>query len=59
MSSAVYVYVWGNNSRRLALKGRRCRIVASGGRMRTVLVEFLDTGERVSTSSRALRRSTV
>jgi hypothetical protein len=37
------------------LKDRACVVVARG-RMRTVLVEFLDTGERVTTSARALRR---
>ncbi len=49
-----YVYVWGNNPRRAALKGRRC-VVEARGRMGTVLVRFLDTGERVTTSGRALR----
>ena len=55
MTPQVYVYAWGNNERRAALKGRRCVIEARGG-MRTVLVRFLDTGERVTTSIRALRR---
>ena len=36
------------------LKGRRCMIEARGS-LGTVLVRFLDTGERVTTSSRALR----
>ena len=49
-----YVYVWGNNPRRAELKGRRC-VVDARGRMGTVLVRFLDTGERVTTSRRALR----
>lgn len=51
-----YVYAWGNNARRAELKGRRCVIEVRGGSMRTVLVRFLDTGERVTTSVRALRR---
>ena len=51
----VYDYAWGNNPRRAALKGRRC-VVEARGRMGTVLVRFLDTGERVTTSHRALRR---
>ena len=51
----VYEYAWGNNPRRAALKGRRC-VVEARGRMGTVLVRFLDTGERVTTSHRALRR---
>lgn len=50
-----YLYAWGNNPRRRALQGRRC-VVEASGRMQTVLVRFLDTGERVTTSRRALRR---
>jgi hypothetical protein len=49
-----YIYAWGNNSRRAELKGRRC-VVEARGRMNTVLVRFLDNGERVTTSNRALR----
>ena len=49
-----YVYAWGNNERRAALKGRRC-VVEARGALGTVLVRFPDTGERVTTSSRALR----
>lgn len=58
MSDRLYEYAWGNNPVRAALKGRVCRVVARGGRgsKNTVLVEFVDTGERVSTSLRALRR---
>ena len=50
----MHVYAWGNNPRRAELKGRRC-VVEARGRMGTVLVRFLDTGERVTTSYRALR----
>jgi hypothetical protein len=55
VAERLYIYGWGNNSRRRELQGRRCRILARG-RMNTVLVEFLDNGERVTTSTRALRR---
>jgi hypothetical protein len=55
MTGRIYVYRWGNNSRRAELLGRRCRIVVRG-RIGTVLVKFLDNGERVTTSSRALTR---
>jgi hypothetical protein len=47
--------VWANNPRRRELVGRLCVIEASG-RMGTVLVRFIDSGERVTTSRRALRR---
>ena len=50
-----YVYAWGNNPVRRALKGRRCRILAQGP-MGTVLIEMCDTGELTTTSRRALRR---
>lgn len=53
----VYTYAWGNNPRRAELKGRRCVIEVRGGTMGTALVRFLDTGERVTTSVRALRRA--
>lgn len=55
-AARVYVFAWGNNERRAALKGRRC-VVEARGRMNTVLVRFLDTGERVTTSRRALREA--
>jgi hypothetical protein len=51
-----YVYAWRNNARRAELYGRRCRLIAAG-RMGTVLVEFADTGERGTTSRRALRKT--
>lgn len=49
-----YVYAWGNNERRADLKGKRCRIIARGTRMRSVEIEF-ENGDRVITSERALR----
>lgn len=50
------VYAWGNNERRAELKGRRCRIIARGSRMRSVLLEF-ENGWRVITSERAVRNA--
>ena len=50
-----YRYAWGNNARRAQLKNRLCVIEVRGGSMRTVLIRFLDNGERVTTSVRALR----
>lgn len=51
----VYRYVWGNNVKRRTMKGRQCVILAAGA-MNTVLVQFLDDGQRETTSRRALRR---
>jgi hypothetical protein len=50
-----YLYAWGNNPVRATLKGRKCKLLATGTR-NTVLIEMVDTGERVTTSRRALRR---
>ena len=49
-----HTYRWGNNPVRAALKGRRCRILASG-KLGSILVEFED-GSRYITSRRAVRR---
>lgn len=51
-----HIYAWGNNPMRRPLKGKRCRIVASGSRMHSVLLEFED-GVRIITSVRAIRRA--
>ncbi|HYE62273.1 MAG TPA: hypothetical protein VD997_09770 [Phycisphaerales bacterium] len=53
-SSQVYVYSWGKY--RPEWKGRRCRVVARARRMNSVLVEFVDGGERAVVSRYALRR---
>lgn len=47
-------YVWGNNAKRATMKGRACRVIARG-RMNSVLIQFLDTGQREIVSRRALR----
>ena len=51
----LYRFTWGNNKKRLSLKGRKCWIVATG-RMRSTLVEFVDTGQREIVSRWALRK---
>lgn len=56
MVSAIYKYMWGNNPKRKKMKGRLCKVICFSGSMGSALVEFLDTGERVNTSRRALKR---
>ena len=46
-------YRWGNNAKRATMKGRECRILAKG-RMGSILIEFLDNGQREITSWRAV-----
>jgi hypothetical protein len=54
----VMVYAWGNNPRRASLVNRRC-VVFARGTLGSVLVRFLDTGEKVVTARRSLRRARV
>ena len=54
----VMVDAWGNNSRRTSLVNRHCVVVAYGA-LGSVLVLFLDTGEKVVTARRSLRRAQV
>jgi len=49
-----YVFVWKNNSRRLFLYGRLCRVVYRG-RPNSALVIFMD-GQREVVSRNSLRR---
>jgi len=49
-----HVYAWKNNSKRVELWRRRCRVVARG-RMNSILIEFED-GQREITSRYAVRR---
>jgi hypothetical protein len=52
-----YVFVWGNNPVRAALRGRRCRVLVRSRRFNSCLVEFED-GRRAVVSRHALRRAT-
>jgi hypothetical protein len=49
-----YRYAWGNNPKRATMKGRLCKIIATG-KMGSALVEF-ENGQREITSKRALRK---
>jgi len=51
----LYKYAWGNNPKRLEMKGRECILIASG-KMGSVQIGFIDNGQREITSRRALRR---
>ena len=55
MGEQIYKFNWRNNSKRAALFGRLCRIVHGGG-MNSILIEFMDTGQREVVSRRALRK---
>lgn len=46
------IYHWGNNSKRVTMKGRECIIIARGG-MNSICIEFIDTGQREIVSRRS------
>lgn len=49
----IFIYKWGNNSKRATLKGRRCRVIAWGS-LNSCLVKFLDNGQQEVVSRWAL-----
>lgn len=53
--TALYIYRWGNNPKRAAMKGRPCRVIARGTR-NSALVEFTG-GQREVVSRNALARA--
>lgn len=53
-----YIFNWGNNEKRKTLKGRRC-IVIKKGKMNSVLIEFLENGQREVVSRNAIRKPKV
>lgn len=48
-------YRWGNNPRRAELVGRPCEVVCRGSKG-SALIRFLDTGELVVSSWRAVAK---
>lgn len=53
-TAEIYSYRWCNNTKRLTLYGRWCRVIVRG-RANSALVEFED-GQREVVSRNALRR---
>ena len=49
-----YYYAWGNNEKRVLLKGRKLRVIARGS-LNSAFVEFED-GQREVISRNAIRR---
>jgi len=50
-----YVYAWGNNPKRKALKGRACRILRRG-KLNSIQIEFSD-GTQEIVSGNAVRKA--
>ena len=56
LAEPIYSFAWGNNDKRATMKGRQCRVVASGA-LASCLIEFLDDRQRDVVSRRALRHA--
>lgn len=56
MTTFLYYFAWGNNTKRETLKGRACRVLYRG-KMNSCLIEFVN-GQRECVSRNALRRIT-
>ena len=50
----IYVYRWGKYIPHW--KGRRCQVISRSRTLNSVLIEFLDNGQRAVVSRYALRR---
>ena len=46
-------YRWGNNEKRATMKDRECKIITRG-KMGSILIEFLDNGQREIVSWRSV-----
>ena len=55
MSKYPYIYLWGNNPKRMELKGKRFKIIKRG-KMNSCLAEFED-GNREIISRNAIRKN--
>jgi len=51
----LYRYCWGNNEKRLTMKGRTCKVLARG-KLNSCLIEFTDNRQREVVSRNSLRR---
>lgn len=54
----LYLYTWGNNSKRKTMKGRICKLIARGTR-NSRLIEFIDNGQRECVSGHSIRKRKV
>lgn len=51
----MYRYIWGNNVKRALMKGRICNVLARG-KKRSVLIEFIDNGQKEIVDRYSIRK---
>lgn len=56
MSEQLYIYRWGNNEKRMTMKGRTCRVL-SRGKKNSCCIEFIDNGQKECVSRNSLRKA--
>jgi hypothetical protein len=57
MKTQLYYFAWGNNEKRETMKGRVCRVLARG-KKNSIMIEFVDNGQREIVSRNSVRRVT-
>ena len=55
VNEQIYRYTWKNNSKRETLYGRECRLLGVM-KKNSVVIEFLDNGQKEIVSRQALRK---
>ena len=55
MTEQLYIFNWGNNEKRAAMKGRVCKVFARG-KKNSVWIEFTDNGQQECVSRNSLRK---
>jgi len=55
MAEQMYYFAWGNNSKRKMMKGRFCKVLARG-KKNSIMIEFVDNGQREIVSRNSIRK---
>ena len=56
LNDLLYRYCWGNNEKRITMKGRICKVLA-WGKMNSCMIEFTDNKQREIVSRNSLRKA--
>ena len=54
MPEKIYKFMWGNNPKRLTMKGRHCKVIAYGAK-NSICIEFIDNNQREIVSRNSVR----
>ena len=51
----IYIFTWGNNSKRVTMKGRKCEVI-SRGKKNSILIQFTDNNQREIVSGNSIKK---